>query len=55
MGFAHSARPFGSANLRARGAEAVGNAIRLDNCDMTEEDLIAILEDVNEEKKNISV
>ena len=39
--------------LRAQGAEALGNAIRIENSDPTEQDLIAILEDVNEEKRAI--
>ena len=37
--------------LRSQGAEALGNAIRIENSDLTEQDLITILEDVNEEKK----
>ena len=39
--------------LRSQGAEALGNAIRIENSDLTEQNLIAILEDVNEEKRTI--
>ena len=39
--------------LRSQGAEALGNAIRIENSDLTEQDLISILEDVNEEKRAI--
>ena len=39
--------------LRSQGAEALGNAIRIENSDLTEQDLITILEDVNEEKRTI--
>ena len=39
--------------LRSQGAEALGNAIRIENSDLTEQDLITILEDVNEEKRTV--
>ena len=39
--------------LRSQGAEALGNAIRIENSDLDEQDLIAILEDVNEEKRTV--